>query len=55
MQICELSLEETGLSRKKGAEILAQEFEQVCSVTASLLLAPGSLPRFDFEIRFVTG
>lgn len=28
MQMCELSLEETGLTRKKGAEILQQEFEK---------------------------
>jgi myosin-6 len=28
MQMCELSLEETGLSRKKGAEILENEFEE---------------------------
>ncbi|KAG1714830.1 Unconventional myosin-VI [Nymphon striatum] len=27
MQMCELSLEETGLTRKRGAEILASEFE----------------------------
>lgn len=26
MQMCELSLEETGLTRKRGAEILEQEF-----------------------------
>ena len=29
MQICELSLNDTGLTRKKGAEILPREFEQV--------------------------
>ena len=28
MNMCELSLEETGLSRKKGAEILENEFEE---------------------------
>lgn len=28
MQMCELSLEETGLARKRGAEILMDEFEQ---------------------------
>lgn len=28
MQMCELSLEETGLTRKRGAEILATEFEK---------------------------
>jgi len=28
MQMCELSLEETGLTRKKGAEILQHEFER---------------------------
>ena len=28
MQMCELSLEETGLTRKKGAEILENEFEE---------------------------
>lgn len=27
MNMCELSLEETGLVRKKGAEILGREFE----------------------------
>ena len=27
MKMCELSLEETGLTRKRGAEILANEFE----------------------------
>ena len=27
MKMCELSLEETGLTRKRGAEILATEFE----------------------------
>lgn len=27
MQMCELSLEETGLTRKRGAEILPQQFE----------------------------
>ena len=26
--MCELSVEETGLSKKKGAEILGREFEQ---------------------------
>ena len=26
--MCELSLEETGLTRKRGAEILGNEFEQ---------------------------
>lgn len=26
MQMCELSLEETGLTRKRGAEILEHEF-----------------------------
>ncbi|XP_077973487.1 unconventional myosin-VI-like isoform X2 [Styela clava] len=29
IQICELTLEETGLARKKGAEILQHEFEQI--------------------------
>ncbi|EDQ91661.1 uncharacterized protein MONBRDRAFT_19467 [Monosiga brevicollis MX1] len=28
MEMCELSLDETGLSRKRGAEILAREFEE---------------------------
>lgn len=28
MQMCELSLEETGLTRKRGAEILAVEFNK---------------------------
>lgn len=28
MQMCELSLEETGLNRKKGAEILEHEFDK---------------------------
>lgn len=27
MEMCELSLEETGLTRKRGAEILPREFE----------------------------
>lgn len=27
MKMCELSLEETGLARKRGAEILEHEFE----------------------------
>ena len=27
MNMCELSLEETGLVRKKGAEVLGREFE----------------------------
>ncbi len=31
MDMCELSLEETGLTRKRGAEILAGEFEEVWS------------------------
>lgn len=29
MEMCELSLEETGLARKRGAEILEQEFEEI--------------------------
>ncbi|KAM8847211.1 unconventional myosin-VI-like isoform 4-T4 [Synchiropus picturatus] len=29
MEMCELSLEETGLSRKRGAEILPRQFEEV--------------------------
>ncbi len=29
MERCELSLEETGLPRKRGAEILEHEFEEV--------------------------
>lgn len=28
MKMCELSLEETGLTRKRGAEILEREFEE---------------------------
>lgn len=28
MQMCELSLEETGLTRKRGAEILESEYEK---------------------------
>ena len=28
MKMCELSLDETGLTRKRGAEILEQEFEE---------------------------
>ena len=28
MKMCELSLEETGLTRKRGAEILEHEFEE---------------------------
>lgn len=28
MQMCELSLEETGLTRKRGAEILENEFNK---------------------------
>ena len=28
MKMCELSLEETGLTRKRGAEILESEFEE---------------------------
>lgn len=28
MQMCELSLEETGLTRKRGAEILESEFNR---------------------------
>lgn len=28
MKMCELSLEDTGLNRKKGAEILEEEFER---------------------------
>ncbi len=28
MHMCELRLEETGLTRKRGAEILEQEFER---------------------------
>ena len=31
MELCELSLEETGLARKKGAEILEHEFEEAWS------------------------
>ena len=30
MKMCELSLEETGLTRKRGAEILENDFEEVC-------------------------
>ena len=29
MQMCELSLDETGLARKRGAEILEHDFETV--------------------------
>ena len=28
MKMCELSLDETGLTRKRGAEILEKEFEE---------------------------
>ena len=28
MQMCELSIEETGLTRKRGAEILEHDFEK---------------------------
>lgn len=36
MEMCELSLEETGLTRKKGAEISQEKFEEAwekCSAT----------------------
>lgn len=29
MEMCELSLEETGLTRKRGAEILPRQFEEI--------------------------
>ena len=29
LRMCELALEETGLTRKRGAEILEKDFEQV--------------------------
>lgn len=29
VEMCELSLEETGLSRKRGAEILPRQFEEI--------------------------
>ncbi|CAL8312484.1 unnamed protein product [Boreogadus saida] len=29
MEMCELSLEETGLTRKRGAEILARQYEEI--------------------------
>ena len=32
MKMCELSLEETGLTRKRGAEILDNDFEEVCTI-----------------------
>lgn len=31
LKMCELSLEETGLTKKRGAEILPEEFEAVWS------------------------
>ena len=36
MKMCELSLEETGLTRKRGAEILDNDFEEVCNITCIL-------------------
>lgn len=32
MQMCELSIEETGLSKKKGAEMLGKDFEDVWKI-----------------------
>lgn len=29
MEMCELNLEETGLTRKRGAEILGRQFEEI--------------------------
>lgn len=29
MEMCELNLEETGLTRKRGAEILPRQFEEI--------------------------
>lgn len=29
LEMCELNLEETGLTRKRGAEILARQFEEI--------------------------
>jgi len=34
MQICELRLDDTGLTRKKGAEILPRDFEEVKMLSA---------------------
>ncbi|KAJ2952022.1 hypothetical protein O0L34_g4282 [Tuta absoluta] len=40
MQMCELSLEETGLTRKRGAEILEHEFEREWSAHGGALYTP---------------
>ncbi|KAI5646558.1 myosin VI cargo binding domain-containing protein [Phthorimaea operculella] len=40
MQMCELSLEETGLTRKRGAEILEHEFEREWSAHGGAIYTP---------------
>ena len=43
MKMCELSLEETGLTRKRGAEILDKDFEEVRTNFSLYLVAPSHL------------
>lgn len=38
MKMCELSLDETGLTRKRGAEILEHEFEEEWDVNEGTTL-----------------
>lgn len=40
MQMCELSLDETGLTRKRGAEILPHEFERQWTAHGGPAYAP---------------
>ena len=38
MQLCELSLQATGLTQKKGAEILPRQFEEVCTLIITIFV-----------------
>lgn len=45
LEMCELSLDETGLAIKRGAEILEAEFEEVWSKHGGKLYKGSGMPR----------
>ncbi|KAG6453601.1 hypothetical protein O3G_MSEX008225 [Manduca sexta] len=51
MQMCELSLEETGLTRKRGAEILEHEFEREWARHAGAPYTPPDLRKRSLKLR----
>ncbi|KAF2352945.1 Myosin VI cargo binding domain [Trinorchestia longiramus] len=54
MQMCELNIEETGLTRKRGAEILEHEFEKEWTKYGGKPYVPADRRRYTSEVRLYT-